>query len=100
MFDFIKKKNRIIKKVSAQEAANMQNASDDTTVLVEQSVEGTEVWLVQWEARYGSYSGDYRHAVKSFLNKNDAEQFASNLRDAQKLLQYTEGINIRISKAE
>lgn len=61
-------------------------------------VEGCYVWMVQWNARYGEYSGDYNRVAKAFLSKEDATSFAKSLRDFQKILQYSEDIEITITK--
>ena len=61
---------------------------------------GAEVWLVSWCARYGSYSDSWRKVAKAFLDEDDAKTFAKSLRDAQKLLQYEEGIEIKVTKQE
>ena len=63
-------------------------------------VECAKVWMVSWDARYGSYSGETKRASKAFLNENDAQDFAQSLKDAQKLLQYKEylGINVEEQK--
>ena len=57
-----------------------------------------DLWYVRWNARYGNYSGDFKPAVKAFPNEDDAKKFAEILKGAAKLLQYTEQINIRVTK--
>jgi len=61
-------------------------------------VECAEVWVVSWDARYGSYSGNSKRVAKAFLNEADARTFAQSLKKAKDLLQYTECIHIDISK--
>lgn len=61
-------------------------------------VDGAEVWLVSWNARYGSYHGDRSNVAKAFLNLKDAQDFRNNLLEAARLLQYTEHLNIEITK--
>lgn len=63
-------------------------------------VKGFEAWTVSWRARNGSYSGDYKLVAKTFLNKEDAETFVESLKEAKKLLQYTEYTGIEIKKQE
>ncbi len=63
-------------------------------------VEGAEVWIVSWDARYGEYSGNYRRVAKAFLSEKSARDFANSLMEAKKLLQYTENIGIKIEKQE
>ena len=61
-------------------------------------VEGAEVWMVSWDARFGEYSGNKKRAAKAFLNYEDAEKFKQSLIKAKELLQYTERIDIRVEK--
>ena len=61
-------------------------------------VECAKVWLVSWDARYGSYSGDWKRVSKAFLNQDDAHAFAQSLKDAQKLLQIKESLRIEVEE--
>lgn len=81
---FIKKLNNLIRPQKVKE-------------IVEQ-VEGAHVWVVSWDARYGDYSGDTNRVAKAFLDENDANQFAESLELAQKLLQNTNSLRIKIEK--
>ena len=63
-------------------------------------VKGFEAWTVSWKARNGSYSSDYKLVAKTFLNKEDAEKFIESLKEAKKLLQYTEYTGIELIKQE
>lgn len=81
---FIKKLNNLIRPSKVKE-------------IVEQ-VEGAHVWVVTWNARYGEYSGDIKRVAKAFLDENDANQFAESLELAQKLLQNTNSLRIKIEK--
>ena len=63
-------------------------------------VKGFEAWTVTWYARYGEYHGDWKLVAKTFLNKEDAETFVESLKEAKRLLQYTENIGIEIKKQE
>lgn len=65
-----------------------------------EEVDGAEVWMVSWCARYGEYSGNYRRVAKAFLSEKSARDFANSLMEAKKLLQYTENIGIKIEKQE
>lgn len=62
--------------------------------------EGAKVWMVSWDARYGTYMDDKERVAKAFLNYEDAKAFADSLKEAKKLLQYTESINITIKEQE
>lgn len=61
-------------------------------------VDGAEVWIVSWDKRSGEYSSDTKRAAKAFLSLDDANDFAESLKSAQKLLQNTNDIRIRIEK--
>ena len=77
---FIKKKNSINK------------------VVEDRTVDGAEVWLVSWNAHkpYGYVGTHPERVAKAFLNENDAKDFVNSLEDAQKLLQNTYDIHIKI----
>lgn len=60
--------------------------------------QGVEVWIVSWDARYSDSSWEKTRVAKAFLDYDDAQAFAQSLRDAKKLLQYTENINISVDK--
>lgn len=62
--------------------------------------EGAVVWLVSWDARYGPWMDSKERVSKAFLNYDDAVAFANSLREAKKLLQYTENIDITIKEQE
>lgn len=62
--------------------------------------EGAKVWMVSWNARYGEFCSEKECVSKAFLNYEDAKAFADSLKDAKKLLQYTESINITIKEQE
>lgn len=63
-------------------------------------VECAKVWMVSWDARYGSYYGNWERVSKAFLNENDAKAFVRSLKDAQSLLQITENLRIDITEQE
>lgn len=65
--------------------------------IVEQ-VDGAHVWVVSWDARWGDYSTDVKRVAKAFLDEDDANQFAESLEMAQKLLQNTNNLHIKIDK--
>lgn len=67
-------------------------------VVKRKEAKGAEVWIVSWEARFGDYKGDTKRVAKAFLLEEDAEQFAQSLKDANKLLQNTNGICLTIKK--
>lgn len=63
-------------------------------------VECAKVWIVSWDARYGSYHGEWKRVSKAFLNENDAKVFAQSLKDAKSLLQIKESLRIDITEQE
>lgn len=63
-------------------------------------VQGAEIYTVSWLSRFGCYYTDTKRVYKAFLTKEDAEEFAQNLRAAHKLLQNTNSIQITITKQE
>lgn len=63
-----------------------------------EEVEGANVWVVSWDARFGDYNQDRNRVAKAFLDKDDANQFAESLEMAQKLLQNTNNLRIKIEK--
>jgi len=65
-----------------------------------ETVDGAEVWMVSWDARFDEFSQNKKRVAKAFLNENDAEAFKLSLEEAQKLLQYTENIHISVDKQE
>lgn len=65
-----------------------------------EEVDGAEVWMVSWDARYGMYSNNFKRVAKAFLSESAARAFEQSLMDAQKLLQYTENLGIRVEKQE
>lgn len=63
-------------------------------------VECAKVWMVSWNARYGSYHGNWERVSKAFLNENDAKVFVQSLKDAKSLLRIEENLRINITKQE
>ena len=63
-----------------------------------EEVDGADVWVVSWEARFGDFVTDRKRVAKAFLNEDDANQFKESLEMAQKLLQNTHNLRIEIEK--
>ena len=61
-------------------------------------VECAKVWLVSWNARYGSFNGDWKRVSKAFLDLDAAIAFAELLKEAKKLLQIKEGLEIKVEE--
>lgn len=63
-----------------------------------EEVDGADVWVVSWDARFGDFNSDRNRVAKAFLNEDDANQFKESLEMAQKLLQNTNNLRIKIEK--
>lgn len=63
-----------------------------------EEVDGADVWVVSWDARFGDFNSDRKRVAKAFLNEDDANQFKESLEMAQKLLQNTNNLRIEIEK--
>ncbi len=63
-----------------------------------ETVDGAEVWMVSWDARFGEFSQNKKRVAKAFFSETDAETFKKSLENAQKLLQYEENMHISIDK--
>jgi hypothetical protein len=63
-----------------------------------QELEAFESWTVRWISRHGTTHYDTQKEAEVFTNEKDAEKFATELKNAFKLLRHTSGTNVRISK--
>ncbi len=63
----------------------------------EEKIKAALTWEVRWTARDGKWHTDIYSEVEIFFNEEDAKKFANALREAQKVLHYTENINIKVS---
>ena len=63
-------------------------------------VECAKVWMVSWNARNGSFDGDWKRVSKAFLNQDEAYAFAKSLKDAKNLLQIVENLRIKVEEQE
>ena len=61
-------------------------------------VECAKVWMVSWNARYGSFNAEWKRVSKAFLNQDDAKAFKKSLIDAQNLLQIKECLRIEVEE--
>lgn len=57
-------------------------------------VEAVQLWEVRWMARHGAFSNDTREQVEVFMSEQDADDFATALKNATKLLRHTENPRI------
>lgn len=63
-----------------------------------QELTAYETWAVRWRSRNGRYSSDIRDEMELFTSKEDAEKFATALREAFKLIRHTSGDKVEVSK--
>lgn len=62
-----------------------------------QSSEVSNFYTVTWKARYNEYYSDFHIQIRVFLDKQSAQNFVQSLKEAQKILQYTEDLDIKIN---
>lgn len=65
---------------------------------MKEEVDGAEIYVVSWDARYGTFNTEKKRVAKAFLNDDDAKAFEESLYEAKRLLQYTENLNITVEK--
>lgn len=63
-----------------------------------QELTAYETWTVRWESRHGEYHTDVQPEMEVFTNKDDAHMFATQLKEAFKLIKHTSGSTVKISK--
>lgn len=63
-----------------------------------ESVIAYESWTVRWYSRNGEYSGDVRKECEIFTSEEDAEKFATQLREAFKLIKHTSRDRVVVEK--
>lgn len=62
-------------------------------------VDTIESWMVTWCSRYGSFTyPDPKNEAIVFTEKESAIEFAESLKEANKLLRNTVGINLKVSR--
>lgn len=47
---------------------------------------GVDTWVVEWTKRYGQYHGDIEKCYQAFTDKDEAEEFAKDIKRAHKLI--------------
>lgn len=57
-----------------------------------------ESWIVRWQSRYDEYSSSIRPEAEVFTNKEDADKFAEQLREAFKLVRHTHGTRVTVKQ--
>jgi hypothetical protein len=61
-------------------------------------VNAVQLWEVRWHSRHGEYHSDTRPEVEAFITKELAEEFATSLRNAYKLLRHTNGTGVSMKE--
>ena len=57
-------------------------------------LETVQLTYVRWLSRHGKYNHETRECVEAFVNPEDANRFASALRDAFALIRHTSGTGV------
>ena len=63
-----------------------------------ESVTSYESWVVRWRGRFGQFHGDTQDECEVFTTQEDAEKFATQLKEAFKLIKHSSGDKIEIFK--
>ena len=77
---FTRKKEQVVRKCEVEE------------------VDGAEIWMVSWDARFGEYRSDVKRTAKAFFSEKDANDFKDSLYKAKALLQNTENLHITVER--
>lgn len=56
------------------------------------------LWEVRWTSRHGQFHHDVRGELEAFASKEEADDFANDLRQAFKLIRYTAGDKITVQR--
>lgn len=57
-----------------------------------------DIWIVEWERRYGRWNGDTERCYQAFTDKAEAEAFAEDIKRAHKLIGNTSGNYVSVKK--
>lgn len=63
-----------------------------------QELTAYEIYSVRWRSRQGQYRSDTQDEMEIFTTKEDAEKFATELRNAFKLIKHSSGTRVEVSK--
>lgn len=56
------------------------------------------LYEVRWDSRYGEYSSSTKPEVEAFTTSELAEEFATSLRNAFKLIRHTSGTAVSVQR--
>jgi hypothetical protein len=59
---------------------------------------GVDTWIVQWTSRHGAFHDDTKQRFQAFTDKDEALEFANNIRKAHKLIGNTHGTMVTVTK--
>ncbi len=57
-----------------------------------------ESWVVRWKSRHGQYGSDTKDEFEVFTTEKDAEKFATQLKEAFKLIKHSSGNKVEVYK--
>ena len=63
-------------------------------------VKVAQLWEVRWHSRHGQYSSDTRPELETFLSEAEANDFATSLENAFRLIRHSSGTSIDVLKAK
>ena len=63
-------------------------------------VETVQLWQVMWWSRDGEYSHSLNKEFEVFTSEEEAKNFADSLRAAFKLIRYTSGTEVKLTKRQ
>ena len=66
--------------------------SDDT-----KEVSSVKLWFVSWYSRDGEYSHSINKEMEAFVSKSEAEEYASSLKAAFKLVRHTSRNSVTVN---
>jgi hypothetical protein len=64
-----------------------------------QIVESIQLWYVRWTSRYGNFSGETKKEIEAFPTESEANDFATALRNAFKLVRHTSDVEVIVERA-
>lgn len=61
-------------------------------------IDAIQLWKVQWTSRHGPYSSDTSQEFEAFTSEEQANEFATALRNAFELIKHTSGKKVVVTK--
>ena len=63
-------------------------------------IEAVQLWEVRWESRSGKYLSDTQKEMEAFTSKQEAEAFATSLKNAFRLIRHTSGDSVSVRRGK